>query len=568
MTMIHLDLFSGIGGFSRAVDAVWDNAEHIFCEIDPYCRALLNKRYEGSVIYGDIRELNLERFVADLRSRNTREGDESPQGGCQCSLERGETNCTSADCGCGDSSIVQPLRIQDIRGDENGELTKEQFIADTNSRGQAEQKLKTAGDKQCGRVDILTGGFPCQPFSQAGKRKGTDDNRYLWSEMLRVIREFQPTWVIAENVRGILSIEGGMVFEQVCLDLEGEGYEVQPFVIPAVAKDAPHRRDRVWFVAYRNNTGGTTYPDGTDRDGEKEDEGRKELPLSRVDGQDSHAPDTDSQGLQGVEETGDISSSGEATEQRPREQAEVNASNAECGRPYNKKDKQELEGEGGGELCVEQSRDNAGWERCWIEVAAELCGIYDEFPLWVDGYFKRLIGKEFYGTSNDKDRAKDLRILREAIQSEKIWEKIRGLFEMDDKEVLLKVLCRIEEVSNSQVELQCSGKESEKEMWVRELWKNAYFMRSPHRRKHQEQCARELTGIVSELPYETALEVAKTWDCLSCCYSSLTSPPAELDGLKLSKSRHRVERLKALGNAIVPQVAVEIMRGIKEANNE
>ena len=105
-----------------------------------------------------------------------------------------------------------------------------------------------------GAIDIITGGFPCQPFSQAGKRKGTDDNRYLWPEMLRVIREIQPSYVVAENVSGILSLDGGLVFEQVCLDLENEGYEVQPVIIPACAVNAPHRRDRVWFVAYRNDT--------------------------------------------------------------------------------------------------------------------------------------------------------------------------------------------------------------------------------------------------------------------------------------------------------------------------
>lgn len=104
-----------------------------------------------------------------------------------------------------------------------------------------------------GGVDVLTGGFPCQPFSLAGKRRGSDDNRYLWPEMLRAIREIQPRWVVGENVLGIVSWSGGMVFEQVCADLEGEGYEVQPFLIPACAVDAPHRRDRVWFVARRRN---------------------------------------------------------------------------------------------------------------------------------------------------------------------------------------------------------------------------------------------------------------------------------------------------------------------------
>lgn len=106
-----------------------------------------------------------------------------------------------------------------------------------------------------GHIDVLTGGFPCQPFSLAGKRKGSDDNRYLWPEMLRAIREIQPRWVVGENVFGIVNWSDGMVFEQVQSDLENEGYEVQPYIIPACAVDAPHRRDRVWFVAHRRDAG-------------------------------------------------------------------------------------------------------------------------------------------------------------------------------------------------------------------------------------------------------------------------------------------------------------------------
>ena len=108
---------------------------------------------------------------------------------------------------------------------------------------------KTDFKKYANRIDILTGGFPCQPFSMAGKRKGTNDERYLWGEMLRAIQEVKPKYVIAENVFGITNIDGGLVFEQVCLDLEAEGYEVQSFIIPAAAKNAPHRRDRCWFIA-------------------------------------------------------------------------------------------------------------------------------------------------------------------------------------------------------------------------------------------------------------------------------------------------------------------------------
>lgn len=101
-----------------------------------------------------------------------------------------------------------------------------------------------------GRIDILTGGFPCQPFSVAGKQKGTEDERHLWPEMLRAIREVKPRFVVAENVPGIVSWSDGMVFEQVQIDLESEGYEVQAYILPAASVNAPHNRSRTWFIAY------------------------------------------------------------------------------------------------------------------------------------------------------------------------------------------------------------------------------------------------------------------------------------------------------------------------------
>lgn len=100
-----------------------------------------------------------------------------------------------------------------------------------------------------GQIDIITGGFPCQPFSLAGKRKGTEDDRHLWPEMLRAISEIQPSFVIGENVSGIVNWDGGLVFDQVQSDLETQGYEIIPIILPACAVNAPHRRDRVWFIA-------------------------------------------------------------------------------------------------------------------------------------------------------------------------------------------------------------------------------------------------------------------------------------------------------------------------------
>jgi DNA (cytosine-5)-methyltransferase 1 len=109
---------------------------------------------------------------------------------------------------------------------------------------------KTDFTKYANRIDILTGGFPCQPYSSAGKRLGKEDERHLWPEMLRAIREIQPRWVVGENVLGLVNWSDGLVFHEVQADLEAEGYEVQPYVLPAVSVNAPHRRDRVWFVAY------------------------------------------------------------------------------------------------------------------------------------------------------------------------------------------------------------------------------------------------------------------------------------------------------------------------------
>jgi len=103
--------------------------------------------------------------------------------------------------------------------------------------------------KYRGRVDILSGGFPCQPFSQVGKRKGTADPRHLWPEMCRIIGEVQPRWVVGENVYGLINWNRGLVFEQVHLDLESAGYQVQTYILPAAAVNAPHRRARIWFVA-------------------------------------------------------------------------------------------------------------------------------------------------------------------------------------------------------------------------------------------------------------------------------------------------------------------------------
>ena len=151
-----------------------------------------------------------------------------------------------------------------------------------------------------GRIDIISGGFPCQPFSVAGKRKGSEDERHLWPEMLRVIGECQPRWVVGENVRGLVSWSDGLVFETCCTDLEALGYSVQSFVIPACATGAPHRRDRVWIVAHSDNIRTSSrLGEIQSEDGEISERNNDAPPCNTS---SRNAPDPNDEGLQGCEE--------------------------------------------------------------------------------------------------------------------------------------------------------------------------------------------------------------------------------------------------------------------------
>lgn len=170
------------------------------------------------------------------------------------------------------------------------------------------------------RIDILTGGFPCQPYSSAGKRLGKEDDRHLWPEMLRAIREIKPRWVIGENVRGLVNWNEGLVFEEVHSELEAEGYEVQSFLLPACGVGAPHRRDRIWFVAYSD---GAIKRDGQRKNTQEKREIHRdeESDVSRELSSDGNASDSSGERLQRNELNGSL-----AREERKHENSRVSAS--------------------------------------------------------------------------------------------------------------------------------------------------------------------------------------------------------------------------------------------------
>jgi DNA (cytosine-5)-methyltransferase 1 len=159
------------------------------------------------------------------------------------------------------------------------------------------KELADNADEFRGIVDIVCGGFPCQPVSVAGLQRADQDDRYLWEEMFRVIQGCQPKWVIAENVTGLINIKGGVLFESVQADLESEGYSVQSVVLPAASKNAPHRRDRVWIIAHTRLKHGFAR-NATELDKEQTEWASRTIHPESSGERQSDSTDTDSQRLQ------------------------------------------------------------------------------------------------------------------------------------------------------------------------------------------------------------------------------------------------------------------------------
>lgn len=295
--MRHLDLFSGIGGFALAVEMVWPEVEHIFCDNDPFSQAILKKHWPKSPIFSDIKRFNMDvrnammsvceeqmdsalcaeyrKRLADVPTVSHATASESlngeykiesvivqtsESGSSPASTKSFLTTEESASAAEKRNASSSPSTTSLITGTQNEGSTNhrhgnsrsnEGFQTTINSSATTATTLKLITEHVLTKpIELLTGGFPCQPFSSAGRRKGTQDDRHLWPSMLETIRLLRPTYVLGENVGGFLTWSGGLVFEAVCSDLEEAGYEVCPLVIPAVAVNAPHRRDRVWIAAF------------------------------------------------------------------------------------------------------------------------------------------------------------------------------------------------------------------------------------------------------------------------------------------------------------------------------
>ena len=350
------------GGFALA--ARWAGIKTVqFVEIDPFCQNVLQKNFPGVPIHDDIKTFTYATIKNDGGYlRGTKDRQEPESGGC---VEPGITESTK-------SATHRPNPF------------------------------------------ILTAGTPCQPASCAGKRKGTEDDRWLWGETFRVIAEVKPKWCILENVRGLLTLENGLVFDNLLSELEAIGYETRTYIIPACAKNAPHRRDRIWIVAHRTESG--LPKPGLARIGKFQAETGKGLD-NRFEQQASHAPDTDRlNGDNGRHDTGEISQ---------LKKAEV------FGMQFNTDTKRAgLEGrDTAGSGCTGRrdtayaisriwQNKNEPWDEPWLEAATRLCRVPNG------------VSEELYKLETS-DRVGRLKALGNAIVPQVAYEIMKAIVETE-----------------------------------------------------------------------------------------------------------------------------------------
>jgi DNA (cytosine-5)-methyltransferase 1 len=466
MTWRMLDLFSGIGGFSLAAQWVWGDELEIvaFCEIDKFCQKVLHKHWPNVPIIEDVRDVT-QKTIQDPIGKRLLERENEKQVNIRNKWEP---------CSRNSEWIYQ--------------------------------------DK---RIDLLTGGFPCQPFSCAGKRKGKEDNRFLWPEMFAVIKEIRPRWVVAENVAGIIRME----LDNCLSDLEGEGYSCQTIIIPACSVNAPHRRNRVWIVGYSNESR-TWEQIGNLRFQERE-KGIGKIRFREM----------FESGSQDVADN--ILNSKRATHSQ-------------------RSDRRRTDSKQNNRNILGNDFGNGNQTFGWWSVESDVGRGFDGFPSWLYRHCGRGLS---YAES--LRRTEVLRKLWTTNVSEALWSAVGGLGRMEEAEVLFAFVCEYEKNPNETRLLL----ESEKalEAFVRGVWRKQETYRSPYRPEQGEQRTLEHPNTLQMVSRLSSFDIETPWNIKDW-----------EDGIsRVSKGvKNRVDRLKSLGNAIVPQVAYQIFKTIRKLEGE
>ena len=487
-----MDLFSGIAGFALACQ--WAGIETIcFCEIDKFCQRVIRKHFPGVPIVEDVN--NVEEITRII-----------------------------------ENAIGERARCELVKVADKGRATG---AGRATSIRQGNRQAGTSGLSSTDQL-LLTAGFPCQPFSNAGRKRGADDNRYLWPQTLAVIEAVKPDWVILENVPGILNMVFpdsevgvasqstlfGVENDEICdyetisgrieRDLRQAGYETVWLVIPACGLGAPHRRDRVWIVGY--STGNRCPRRGACieiKEGLQPRSGDTRQLAGRPQGSYSHVANTHGDGLQdGIPGHGSRSNQAGASKRR----------------------------------SFKGRFDCPNWSENWYEVATRFCRVDARIPGRLDGFV----------SEDEALRAMQFHYDSAAVGERKIGQHLCG------EEVLLKHLLwamdRRTESQSKQSDRTETGAEATTVLGQMQMRGNGEFTTPSQGQKYREQFTRELGNSLSAMS------------------SDRTSIGPNLgsggDEEKLrgngSKVENRVDRLKSLGNAIVPQIAYQLIKAIQE----
>lgn len=423
---------------------------------------------------------------------------------------------------------------------------------------------KTDFTKYEGLIDILTGGFPCQPYSVAGKQQGKDDERHLWPHMLRAVREIKPRWVVGENVRGLVSWSGGLVFDEAQSDLEAEGYSVVPFLLPACAVNAPHKRERIWFVAYSASELQQRDEPGkrgiARRENVQQEHGITNTEFPRAVGE--NGPSTNTCGGRFWEQQ-----SREPNEQLAQELERRNVTDTDSARLQTSGTEQQATGtQQYGELHSDAADTSCtGQQKFDVPALAARAGLgtgahyadgnaWQNFPtepplrLRDDGLSEKLaylVVNEFYGSISEENRIKDLLEVWDRVSQEEVWEQVRGLYSLESKTVLFQTMQLYQTGNIGEIELSPFSEDFSKPI-LQHLRKYKQFGSSPQGRKLQKQRTKQFADTLSFLPHEVAL-AARRFETAIAKFEAW----------------HRNESIKGYGNAIVPQVVLQIFDAIE-----
>ena len=373
-------------------------------------------------------------------------------------------------------------------------------------------------------VDIVSGGFPCQPFSVAGKRRGTDDDRYLWDETIRVVSLYKPRWFVGENVEGIVNIQNGMVLRQVQDDLEKEGFEVQCGIIPASGIGAWHQRKRVWILGYSQHNGSSTTKE--QRGDTQTSTGSQERENSSLQSERTSRP-TDNGNVSNTHDSRD-----RASRHGSQRKGEKNAKEGQ--------DRSQFESSRHSENDVSNTNSSLRRGRATISQGGE---------------------NKIWGFYSKKEKQNQSDLWSETVRCDVVSGEQENVSNSSSERQLHRESGNLEEESRETQGARENDTQGTKDTSSRGEQENIQYSYDQRSQEHQLSQKSEEQTLNSGKPNAREKPTQSWWEI----ESSVCTVP---NGVSYELDKDRVNQIKSLGNSIVPQIAYQIFKAIVTVDKE